>query len=239
MKEFTSCIESILGEIHMIEIYLFVNPLGKCCFKLEQQLLQFIGEEYGKKSKDKMQFRFLPLVNLQTIGHVMQSNGISQKNLTERNQLFSMTYSAALDCKAAQFQGKKKGRQFLIKLQEAVGCRKLPYSPALAESLFAEIGGDLKMFKEDRQSEFVKEAFFSDQKIAREMGITKHPLAVVYNYSCEHDFGVLIEGSNTVRRIKEICKTKDDSYQVFDGEHLHTNASRLNSGNSHLYLLSN
>ena len=29
MKEFTSCIESILGEIHMIEIYLFVNPLGE------------------------------------------------------------------------------------------------------------------------------------------------------------------------------------------------------------------
>ena len=71
------------------------------------------------------------------------------------------------------------------------------------------------------------------------MGITKHPSAVVYNYSCEHDFGVLIEGSNTVRRIKEICKTKDDSYQVFDGEHLHTNDSQFHSRTSHLHLLSN
>lgn len=78
-----------------------------------------------------------------------------------------MTYSAALDCKAAQFQGKKKGRRFLIKLQEAVGCNDIPYSQELAESIFEEIGGDLNMFKEDRQSDFVKEVFFSDQKIAR------------------------------------------------------------------------
>lgn len=223
----------------MIEIYLFVNPLGKHCFTLEQQLLQFIEEEYGKTSKEKMQFRFLPLVNLQTIGDVMQRNGISQNDLVTRNHLFSTTYSAALDCKAAQFQGKKKGRQFLIKMQEAVGCNKVPYSPELAESLFAEVGGDIEMFKEDRQSEFVKEVFFSDQKIAREMGITKHPSSVVYNYSCEQDFGVLIEGTNTVRKIKELCKTKNDSYQIFDGEHLHTNDSRLQPGSSHLYLLSN
>ena len=32
---------------------------------MEQQLLQFIEEEYGTPSKEKMQFRFLPLVNLQ------------------------------------------------------------------------------------------------------------------------------------------------------------------------------
>ncbi len=56
----------------MIEIYLFVNPLGEYCFEMEQQLLQFIEEEYGTPSKEKMQFRFLPLVNLQTIGDVMQ-----------------------------------------------------------------------------------------------------------------------------------------------------------------------
>ncbi|EGP4885646.1 TPA: ClpXP adapter SpxH family protein [Enterococcus faecium] len=225
----------------MIEIYLFVNPLGEYCFEMEQQLLQFIEEEYGTPSKEKMQFRFLPLVNLQTIGDVMQQKGISQNNLEKRNHLFSTTYSAALDCKAAQFQGKKKGRRFLIKLQEAVGCNNIPYSRALAESIFEEIGGDLNMFKEDRQSDFVKEVFFSDQKIAREMGITKHPSAVVYNYACDRDFGVLVEveGTSSLWRIKELCKTTDNSYQVFNGEHLHTNDSQFHSRASHLHLLSN
>lgn len=222
----------------MIEIYLFVNPLGKNCFQLEQQLIQFIEEEYGEKSKEKVQFRFLPLVNLQTIGDVMQTNGISQTNLNERNQLFSITYSAALDCKAAHFQGKKKGRQFLSKLQEAVCCKKIPYSKELAESIFSEIG-DLMMFKEDRQSEFVKEAFFSDQKMAREMGIKKHPSAVVYNYSDEHNFGVLVEGLSTVRQIKAICQGKEDSYQIFDGDPFQNNGAQLQTGSSHLSLLSN
>ena len=73
-----------------------------------------------------------------------------------------MTYSAALDCKAAQFQGKKKAAVFD---QIAVGCNDIPYSQELAESIFEEIGGDLNMFKEDRQSDFVKEVFFSDQKL--------------------------------------------------------------------------
>ncbi len=37
----------------MIEIYLFVNPLGEYCFEMEQQLLQFIEEEYGNTIKRK------------------------------------------------------------------------------------------------------------------------------------------------------------------------------------------
>lgn len=225
----------------MIEIYLFVNPLGKYCFNMERQLLQFIEEEYGTTNlkNKKVQFRFLPLVNLQTIGDVMQTRGIDRQDLEERNNLFSTIYSASLDCKAAQFQGKKKGRQFLIKLQEAVGCKDIPYSQALSEELFTSIGGDLAMFKEDRQSEFVKEAFFSDQKIAREMGITKHPSAVVYNYAYDCDFGVLVEGTNTVHRIQELCKVTDESYQIFTGQQLHTTGSKFTTGASHLSLLSN
>ncbi len=50
-------------------------------------------------------------------------------------------------------------------MQEAVGCNKVPYSPELAESLFAEVGGDIEMFKEDRQSEFVKEVFSLIKKL--------------------------------------------------------------------------
>ncbi len=98
----------------MIEIYLFVNPLGKYCFNMERQLLQFIEEEYGTTNlkNKKVQFRFLPLVNLQIIGDVMQTRGIDRQDLEERNNLFSTIYSASLDCKAAQFQGKKKDVNF-------------------------------------------------------------------------------------------------------------------------------
>ncbi|EPH97681.1 hypothetical protein D920_01846 [Enterococcus faecalis 13-SD-W-01] len=222
----------------MIEIYLFVNPLGKHCYNIEQQILEFIEEDYGKK---EFHFRFLPLVNLQTIGDVMQNQGISKNDIQKRNQLFSETYSAALDCKAAQFQGKKKGRQFLIQLQKTVGCEGTPYSPALAEKIFKEIGGDLAMFKEDRQSEFVKEAFFADQKIAREMGIVQHPSAVIYNYASERDFGVLVEGTNSIKSIKELCKTGKDAYQLFtNGKPLHMGKdTNYTATPNHLFLLSN
>lgn len=96
----------------MIEIYLFVNPLGEYCFEMEQQLLQFIEEEYGTPSKEKMQFRFLPLVNLQTIGDVMQQKGISQNNLEERNHLFSRLILQHWTAKRRSFKERKKAAVF-------------------------------------------------------------------------------------------------------------------------------
>ncbi len=58
---------------------------------MEQQLLQFIEEEYGTPSKEKMQIRFLPLVNLQTIGDVMQ-----QKEFLKTILRNATTYSQRL-----------------------------------------------------------------------------------------------------------------------------------------------
>ncbi|MFV0560067.1 MAG: DsbA family protein [Enterococcus sp.] len=221
----------------MIEIYLFVNPLGSSCFHMEKDLLQFIKKEYKQK---KILFRFLPLVNLQTIGDVLQERGISKKNIKEQNDLFSATYSAALDYKAALLQGKKKGREFLLQIQNEVGCKKKTYTKELSEKIIQQIGGDLPMFKEDRTSDLVKEGFYSDQKIAREMGITKHPSAVVYNYACDRDFGVLVEDISDIHCIQELCQTSETSYKVFhSGTTLHMkNEKKVQHTHGNIHLLS-
>ncbi|MGC2991122.1 DsbA family protein, partial [Enterococcus faecalis] len=82
--------------------------------------------------------------------------------------------------KAAQLQGRKKGRQLLIGLQKAVAEDGLAYSPELSEELLLAAGGDIDMYRKDRQSDFVKESYQTDHKVAREMGIKQHPTAVVY-----------------------------------------------------------
>lgn len=215
----------------MIEIYLFVNPLGGICLNVEKDILKLVETE-----NKKIQFRFIPLVNMRTINHLINLFEIPSHDIEQRNQLFEDIYSAALDYKAAQLQGKKKGRHLLLGLQQAVAVDNIPYSSELAEKLVIEAGGDIDMFKADRQSDFVKESFQTDQQIAREMGITKHPSAVVYNYTCDRDFGVLVEDCESMDEIKRLCETSEDSLQHFHEqfELNHYNEPRVPHGHLHL-----
>ncbi|ALS38628.1 ClpXP adapter SpxH family protein [Enterococcus rotai] len=215
----------------MIEIYLFVNPLGGICLNVEKDILKLVETE-----NKKIQFRFIPLVNMRTINHLIKLFEIPTHDIEQRNQLFEDVYSAALDYKAAQLQGKKKGRHLLLGLQQAVAEENIPYSSELAEKLVVEAGGDLDMFKADRQSDFVKESFQTDQQIAREMGIVKHPSAVVYNYTCDRDFGVLVEDCESMDEIKRLCETSEDNLQYFHEkfELNHFEESRVPHGHLHL-----
>ncbi|OJG75231.1 dithiol-disulfide isomerase [Enterococcus quebecensis] len=185
----------------------------------------------------KIQFRFIPLVNMRTINHLIKLFDIPSHDIEQRNQLFEDVYSAALDYKAAQLQGKKKGRHLLLGLQQSVAVDNLPYSSELAEKLVVEAGGDLDMFKADRESDFVKESFQTDQQIAREMGIVKHPSAVVYNYTCDRDFGVLVEDCESMDEIKKLCETSEDTLQYFHEKFELNNFDESRVPHGHLHLL--
>lgn len=188
----------------MIEIYLFVNPIGKKCLSIERRIIDLI-----KTYDMKIQLRLIPIMNLQTISEFMTRLGASEKDIHLRTALSQEIHSAALDVKAAHLQGKKRGRDFLIELQKAVGEQKQPYSKKLAIQLFTKVGGDLEMFLEDRHSDFVQEAFLTDQQIAHEMKITSHPSTVIYNYSEGCHSGILIEGCDTIHHILDTYNTKE------------------------------
>ena len=139
----------------------------------------------------------------------MQRIGASEKDIQLRTELSQEIHSAALDVKAAHLQGKKRGRDFLVELQKAVGEQNQPYSKKMAIQLFTKVGGDLEMFLEDRHSAFVQEAFLTDQQIAHEMQITCHPSAVIYNYGSDSDAGIRIEGCDTIHHILDTYSTKE------------------------------
>jgi predicted DsbA family dithiol-disulfide isomerase len=194
----------------MIEIYLFVNPLGRVCLNMEKQVLTLMKQEHKK-----IQLRLIPLMNLQTISSFMERKKITATDILERNKVTNDVYAASLDFKAAQLQGKKRGRDFLIALQEAVTIKGQNYSAELTLDLFKKVGGDVAMFIEDRASDFVEEAFMADQQVAREMNIKAHPSAVIYNYACDRDYGVLVEDCQTIKEITELCQTNEDGLELF------------------------
>ncbi|MGX7350513.1 dithiol-disulfide isomerase [Enterococcus canis] len=218
----------------MIEIYLFVNPIGKLCLQAEQDILALVEKEHKDKS---IQFRFIPLLNLRTINGLIQQLQIPRNDLEQRNRLFETIYSAALDYKAVQLQGKKKGRAFLLALQAQVDRKGTNYTPELVERLVKETGADWEMFQSDRASEFVRESFQADQQIAREMGITKHPSAVIYNYACERDYGVLLEDYHTIEELAVLCETTEETYHTFHDDTPLSAANERRVAHRHLRLV--
>ncbi|WP_291293032.1 DsbA family protein [Enterococcus sp.] len=218
----------------MIEIYLFVNPIGPICYQSELTLLDALSDQ-----RKKIQLHILPIMNLHTVGISMDYLSMDKTDLDLRNQQTNQIYEASLDYKAAQLQGRKIARDFLLKLQCQVGVNNEPYSPELVKQLFAETNGDLEMFLEDRASELIKQNFAADQSVAREMGISMSPSAVVYNFGCERDYGVLLEGMEALRNIPLLCKTDQDNYRFFyqKKEVRDANVRRIESMNRRLVLL--
>lgn len=215
----------------MIEIYLFVNPIGKKCLSIERRILDLF-EKYDLK----IQLRLIPIMNLKTVSEFMQRLGASDKDIQLRNDLSQEIHSATLDVKAAQLQGKKRGRDFLLALQKAVGEDKQAYSEQLAIKLFTEVGGDLEMFLEDRQSEFVKEAFLTDQQLAHEMKIHSHPSIVIYDYGADCDAGVQIEGCEMIHHILDTYNTKESLIFFLESQSKHKGLQQPSPSN-HLSLI--
>lgn len=216
----------------MIEIYLFVNPLGRVCLNMEKQVLKLMKQEHKK-----IQLRLIPLMNLQTISSFMERRNLATADTLKRNKVTEDVYAAALDFEAAQLQGKKRARDFLIALQEAVTIKGRPYSAALTLELFEKVGGDVEMFIEDRASDLVIETFAQDQQIAREMNIKAHPSAVIYNYACERDYGVLVEDCQTIKEITELCRTSEDGLELLHKQIKRTEFLQKPFNQPHLSLL--
>ena len=215
----------------MIEIYLFVNPIGKKCLSIERRIIDLINE-YDMK----IQLRLIPIMNLKTVSEFMQRIGASEKDIQLRTELSQEIHSAALDVKAAHLQGKKRGRDFLVELQKTVGEQKQPYSKKLAIQLFTKVGGDLEMFLEDRHSDFVQESFLTDQQIAHEMAITSHPSAVIYNYGGDCDSGIRIEGCDTIHHILDTYNTKESLIAFLESQNRNATIRQTEADN-HLSLI--
>ena len=63
----------------MIEIYLFVNPIGKRCLSIERRIINLINQ-YDMK----IQLRMIPIMNLKTVSEFMQRIGASEKDIQLR-----------------------------------------------------------------------------------------------------------------------------------------------------------
>lgn len=170
----------------MLEIHLFVNPLGMRCFRCENDVLRV-----DKNLNTKISYQFIPMFNMQTITDTIELYNLNRCSLTVRQEVADTLQQVIMDYKAALFQGGRRGRRYLLLLQNEMVKKGWHYSDELARTVADKSGLDLEMFMEDRHSKIAKEAFKKDQAMANSLGITKTATAIVYD-SKEPDYGYLM-----------------------------------------------
>ena len=183
----------------MLDMYLFINPLGSTCYHTEQNILKL-----GDSLNEKINFNFVHLMNFKTINDVMCRMNIPLNNVDIRNRLSENIYHSSIDFKAASFQGKKKGRNFLLNVQQLVVNDQKDYNFETIKLAAQKSGLDWDIFEQDRHSKLAIEAFKQDQELATEMNVTEHPTIVVYDCSANNNSAYSFSGCESLDEIKKV-----------------------------------
>ncbi|MDO4671043.1 MAG: DsbA family protein [Aerococcus sp.] len=183
---------------HLFELFLFINPLDRNSLEAEKELLYFI-----KQSKANVYFRLICYHDYPCIQELMQKQKGTHHTTEECNQLFLAIYQMALSYKAALFQGKKRGRQMLLAMQEYFINEEQAFSNDDMKAIAASVGLDVDMWLEDLHSDRVRRDYQEDMRLARQMNIITQPSLVVFD-SLNFEYGVKVENIMSATEIEEL-----------------------------------
>ena len=184
----------------IFDCYLFINPLGKQCYKCEQEVMKFI-----ERTPHKVHVHFLTFHNFKSVTQYMKNNQLNVKNIDLRNEIYTKIYDASLSYKAALLQGKKLGRAFLMELQTQLHLLHKEYTPELLQEIIQIIGLDEKMFYEDKASKLVHQEYEKDQQIAQEMMVETNPSLVIFD-NLNQQYGVILHQNINADIIEHVCE---------------------------------
>lgn len=183
------------GIPNVFEFYLFVNPLGRKCYVCEKELDKSINMISAKAD-----LHILCYHNQYIVSEFMEQLGIPKSDLTSRNHIYHLVYLASLAYKTASLQGKRKGRQFLMKMQNYIDCQLERFSEEFIFDLAKEVKLDLPTFIEDFHSDFTRQLVLKDQQIAIDMQIDSTPALIIFEHQIANN-GILVQGSFTSQLI--------------------------------------
>lgn len=187
-----------------IEIYTFVDPICPECWALEP-VLKKLHIEYGNYfslrhvlsgkltslnlGRKKQYDRIAELWEKTASRTGMSCDG----NLWFENPI-SSPHLASIAIKSAELQGRKKGIQFLRKLQEVLFLEKQNISHLeVLMSCAQSIGLDIEEFLSDIHSASAAKALQCDLKITTEMEVQEIPTLVFFNQNIEEE-GIKVTG---------------------------------------------
>ena len=200
-----------------IEIFLFLDPLGRRCNSARKIVKQFRLER-----PEKVKIRVIPMVNSRRVyGHARKKTLDNNARFVDKNNnLLANTYNACLAIHASAMQGRKKSHEYLTMLQEHVVEARIDFSNELAFEVAQKVGLDMEMFEEDFKSDLTKKIYRKNLRIASDMGVISTPSTVVYPHG-EHTEGIRLGEEMEKEILHSICgieeiKQVDDSEEIIE-----------------------
>jgi predicted DsbA family dithiol-disulfide isomerase len=187
-----------------LEIYSFVDPLCPECWALEP-IMKKLQIEYGKYfSLRHVLSGRLATLNLgkkkryETMAELWEKTasrtGMSCDGSLWLENPVSSPHLVSIAVKSAELQGKKKGIQFLRKLQEVLFLEKQNISNFdVLKACARNVGLDIEEFVTDIHSDSASKAFQCDLKITAEMDVQEIPALVFFNENVEEE-GIKVTG---------------------------------------------
>ncbi|WP_407371997.1 DsbA family protein [Carnobacterium sp.] len=180
-----------------VEIFLFVNPICKASLKMEDEVLKFV-DAY----EENTQITIYPYLNKQTLYRYMKENDFPTE-IAVWNKLYNESFHLSLAFIAATIQGKKKGREFLLAIQQKMIIQKKGLSKDLLIESAEQANLDMETFLFDFHSPFVQYLFDLDQDVSSSMGATDTPSCLL-----------ITTGDEKKATLIERFVTAEDLYQL-------------------------
>jgi len=177
----------------MLEIYAFINTFSYASLDLEMGLVGLQSE-----LMIPLHLNLIPLTNFQWFKGAKKDQLVSEMST---DQACLTSYQMTLDIKAAQFQGKRIARNFMLALQKLVE-KNQSYNDELVNEALALTNVDIAEFKKDRESELAKHSIQMDQRIAHEMGVVEANSIIVFN--TQNDEAALVYDDVNMQQIEKI-----------------------------------
>lgn len=191
---------------NIIEIFLFVDPLGRRCNNVRKTVQNLREEQI-----DRVRLRIVPMVNSKKVfGHAQKQRKINTDCIVSENNRFATnTYKASLAFYASTMQGRKFGDKFLSALQHEVVEKDRSFSESLVFEIAEEIEGfDLEMFTEDYKSDLAKNIYRKNLNLASEMNVAKTPSCVIFKDDDESD-AIRLDKKIEMKVLRSVCEPKE------------------------------
>lgn len=170
----------------MIDIYHFSNPFSPTCLKTEERLLHIKPDLAAQTN-----LRFIPLVHADVVAEYDAKRATLSD--TPANMAHTI-FHVVCDYKAAQIEGNKKARNFLVQIQQQVTHQKKRYSTALSIATAKQVGLDITDFLSNRTADETLSAVIAEQQLAQSM-LQHQEAAIAIDDIADRDIQLLTDFS--------------------------------------------
>lgn len=172
----------------MIDIYHFSKPLSTHCLTTEQCLTNITSD-----IAQHAHLHFVPLINMDFIAN-LENYALNPSKNYRISDSSDILFNVILDFKAAQLEGNKKARNFLVQLQHELLINQKTYTSTLVAQLLDKIGINRANFLINRANNETISAIIKDQKFAEKI-MQKKCATIALTFSKENETQVLTDFS--------------------------------------------